>query len=296
MPEESVKVEYIPEGWESIWNHIDFYADTEEGKTLCFKMTSPYTCDVTYKDADNNADYAFGTVTIPTHVKWQGEVFAVTGIGMGAFKDCKSLGKIVLPETIEKIGMGAFFNCAYLPSIILPESVKEIGQAAFRDCKMLKSINLPNGLTLLNGLTFYGCRSLESIELPNSLSSISLRVFEGCESLASVKIPKGLTKIGEASFAGCSSLETIDMGDSLEFLSLHYFEGCNALKTIVLPKTVKWISITSESKVDDYVKILFKGTSADWENLMSNSLDANYALLASGYLRIPKPEVEYMEN
>lgn len=157
MPEEPVKVEYIPEGWESIWDHIDFKAETEDSKTLCFKITSPSTCEVTYHDITNNEDYAFGTVTIPAHVNWKGEVLAVTGIHDFSFQNCKNLGKIILPETIERIGI-----------------------SVFNGCKSLVSVELPNSLIVIEDNVFYGCELLESVNIPNSVTSIGQDAFLNC--------------------------------------------------------------------------------------------------------------------
>lgn len=212
MPEESVKVEYIPEGWESIWNHIDFYADTEEGKTLCFKMTSPSTCMVTYQDKDNNESYAFGTVTIPTHVKWKGEVFAVTGIGDNSFKSCRSLGKIILPETIERIGKSAFGGCDGLSSISVKEGNPNYDSRdecnAIIETKtntlILGSTNskIPYGITCIGDNAFSG-KGLTSIKIPDSVTCIGNYAFSGCSGLTSIEIPNSVTSIGYNAFDGC---------------------------------------------------------------------------------------------
>ena len=200
MPEESVKEEYIPEGWESIWNHIDFKAETEDSKTLCFKITSPSTCMVTYQDLANNADYVFGTVTIPAHVKWKGEVFAVTGINDHSFVGCKNLGKIILPETIKDIGYRPFQGCNSLVSVKLPNSLTEIGDWLFDSCELLESVNIPNSVTSIGKEAFYKCRSLASIELPKNLTKLGNGAFSSCSGLTSITIPNSVTSIGKGAF------------------------------------------------------------------------------------------------
>ena len=58
----------------------------------------------------------------------------VTKIAGGAFENCSSLYKIILPENVSEIGDSAFEGCSCLVSIILPEGVVSIRRAAFYNC------------------------------------------------------------------------------------------------------------------------------------------------------------------
>ena len=53
-----------------------------------------------------------------------------------AFRNCKALTAVVLPETLERIGRYAFSYCTKLDSLRIPENVTEIGTEAFSNCGM----------------------------------------------------------------------------------------------------------------------------------------------------------------
>ena len=55
-------------------------------------------------------------------------------IGQGAFSHCKSLGAVVLPDTLTKIGVDGFDGCSSLQSITLSYNISSIGIRAFSDC------------------------------------------------------------------------------------------------------------------------------------------------------------------
>lgn len=50
-----------------------------------------------------------------------------------AFRDCKSLTTVYIPDSVKEIGDGAFDGCAALTTVNIPKSVCSIGKAAFDD-------------------------------------------------------------------------------------------------------------------------------------------------------------------
>ena len=70
-----------------------------------------------------------------------------------AFKECGSLGSIVIPEGLKQIGSKCFCQSA-LESIILPSTLKWIERLAFDGCGELKSIVFPEGLEHIEGPCF----------------------------------------------------------------------------------------------------------------------------------------------
>lgn len=87
--------------------------------------------------------------------------FTVVGIGYGAF-----YGYYPLPsDSLESISKDAFRGCKVLTSISLPNSLKSIGDLAFAGCSSLKSISLPDKLQSIGDRAFSGCSSLTSIKV-----------------------------------------------------------------------------------------------------------------------------------
>ena len=81
-------------------------------------------------------------------------------IGTEAFKECKNLTNIKIPESIKYIGGNAFFDCTSLTSINIPESIKYIDACAFFNCKSLTSIRLPESIEFVEATAFMNCNDL----------------------------------------------------------------------------------------------------------------------------------------
>ena len=55
----------------------------------------------------------------------------MTSIGESAFRSCKGLTSVTIPNNVTTIGSGAFQWCTSLTSVTIPNSVKSIGDDAF---------------------------------------------------------------------------------------------------------------------------------------------------------------------
>lgn len=200
----------------------------------------------------------------------------VKEIGGEAFKGCKSLESMVIPESVTSIGHFAFNDCSSLKSIVIPGSVTSIGSAAFAVCVSLKNIDIPEGVKSIGDHAFSTCTSLESIIIPESVTSIDTGVFYKCTSLKeiivnenntayssdngllfnkaktellgyptgkaekSVVVPDGVTSIGVAAF-GDVGIENIILPNGLTNIDKYAFSRCASLKSVVIPEGVKSI-------------------------------------------------------
>lgn len=85
-------------------------------------------------------EYSESVYIIPEYVKFNDEIFTVTVIDEGAFKNIgfwandNNIKEIVLPITLKEIGKNAFAGREGLGRIIIPDSVEKIGDAAFAYC------------------------------------------------------------------------------------------------------------------------------------------------------------------
>ena len=140
-----------------------------------------------------------GNINIPETVKvlkvdagiYTEYILPVTSIGYCAFEAYPNLTRITIPKTVVEIKEGAFRYCRELRFVNIPNSVKYIGYQAFCGCSSLKSIVLPSETIEFKGEIFKACKSLQDVEFTSVAKIITADVFKGCYSLQSIIVPKG---------------------------------------------------------------------------------------------------------
>ncbi|MDE7395325.1 MAG: leucine-rich repeat domain-containing protein [Clostridiales bacterium] len=85
------------------------------------------------------------------------------GIADEAFRSCRSLTDVSIPNGVRYIGLRAFFNCDSLTSVRIPQGVKSIGNLAFAQCVSLTSVSIGSGVESIGAYVFYRCRSLTDV-------------------------------------------------------------------------------------------------------------------------------------
>jgi hypothetical protein len=96
---------------------------------------------------------------------------SVTSIPDRAFKRCRSLMGITIPNSVTSIGSQAFYYCESLETIDLENtSVQSIGAKAFFYCELLREIQLPTLISSIGDMAFWHCKALISIVLPGSIT------------------------------------------------------------------------------------------------------------------------------
>ena len=80
----------------------------------------------------------------------------------------------------------AFRNCKTLVGITIPNGVTNIGYMVFAYCTNLASVTIPNSVTTIESIAFDNCTSLASITIPNSVTTIKDSAFQECPNLTSV--------------------------------------------------------------------------------------------------------------
>lgn len=210
------------------------------------------TAYVTYQTWFSSDNYAgITSIVIPSEIECNGTIYKVTSIGEGAFRQCKSLTSITIPEGVKSIEEDAFSSCDSLVTVHIPTSVTIIGEEAFSWCPTLKSIELPYNLTTIGEGAFIGCNSLESITIPKSVRNIGEEAFRQCTSLKSIKVEDGnyvydsrencnaiIKTSTNALIAGCQNTTIPNDVRSIEDWA---FNWCKSLTSIFIPKSVTTI-------------------------------------------------------
>src|ERR1035441_1785037 len=177
-----------------------------------------------------------GAVTIPSMTNG----YPVTGIGDGAFEDCRRLTSVTIPASVTSIGDEAFDGCSSLTSVTIGTNVTigasftSMGQYAFGDCPSLTSVTLGTNLTDIGDYTFYNCTSLTTVTIPNSVISIGELAFQGCYGLTNVTIGTSVTSIGEMAFYQCDSLTNVTIPASVTNIGFIAFIDCTSLTAITV--------------------------------------------------------------
>ena len=180
---------------------------TEEGDTqiIQFKDAKVKAICVQNWDTNDDGELSYGEAAKVTSIRkfFRGttiqsfdELQYFTGIdeiGTDAFRQCKNLTNITIPQNVIWIEEYAFSGCNSLNYIIIPKDVTWIGNSAFSQCNNLTNIIIPNGVTTIGANAFLNCNRLENITIPNSVTTLGNSVFQGCTNLTTAII-----KIGRA--------------------------------------------------------------------------------------------------
>lgn len=194
------------------------FADGTKIGNLYYNLyPSNRTAEVTYRDHyhykniyigvnrdEYNKGWIINTAIIPETVEHKGILYTVTSIGENAFKDCKLLEKVVIPNTVTAIHTDAFSGCRNLPIIdniryadsylievvdktlskyTINNSTKWIGEFAFQNCRHLLDITIPESVVYIGEMAFDGCSELNTIVIPNSVKNIESQAFSNCPKL-----------------------------------------------------------------------------------------------------------------
>ena len=231
--------------------------------------------EVTYTNSNNNYANNYSgltTVNIPSSVTYSGKTYSVTSIGNYAFRGCRGLTSVTIPNSVTSIGSSAFSYCSGLTSVTIPNSVTSIGYEAFNGTPWFNNqpdglvyaglvaykykgtmpantlITLRDGTKGIAGGAFMGCSDLTSITIPNSVTSIGGSAFRGCSGLTSVTIPNSVTSIAYEAFCDCSGLTSVTIPNSVTSINYRAFYQCSGL-TEIRSKIVNVSDVSMRSDV-----------------------------------------------
>ncbi len=182
-----------------------------------------------------------------------------------AFRGCKDVSRVVLPDSLERIGDYAFSGCYSLASLEVGDGIRHIGREAFWSTDYyntssnwkydllyldnyligasarLTTVTVKDGTLCMADGVFFNCRSLTTVVLPDSLVGIGNAAFEYCQNLKSVTLGEGIAHIGDYAFDSCVNLPSITLPSSLARIGSYAFYECGRLTSINLPDGIQRI-------------------------------------------------------
>lgn len=178
---------------QAVYNEISYTIDRISG--------TAEVGDNTKSPAIKSAD---GQLVIPAEIQVGQIVYRVTGIAENAFKGCKNLTGIALPNTLEYMSRNAFEGTGiWLKKKNWKDGVLIVDSCLIAADKNIKSkYVVPEHVRLIAAGAFQGNKSLSRIELPPSLERIDNDLFRDCKSLSKVVIPASVKWIGQDVFVG----------------------------------------------------------------------------------------------
>ena len=127
--------------------------------------------------------------------------------------DNKDADKVVIPDTSPNgdrvIGIGgqAFRGCKKLAEIIIPDSVQFIKDGAFSECNNL--IKIENNLSYVDNWVIDCDDSITEAIIKGDCVGVADSAFKDCDNLMSITIGAEVKNIGELAFDGCKKLVEI---------------------------------------------------------------------------------------
>lgn len=164
---------------------------------------------------------------------------AFTKVGNSAFSGC-DMTELVFPATLREVGTEAFRQCKSLERVVFNGPLDKIWYDAFVWCSKLKEVVFKGAVKSLNG--FAGCSSLESVVLTEGLQVIESGVFRNCTALKEMTIPQSVREIGQSVFAGCTSLKEMELPAAMPAMQMELFQNCTALERLTIGEGVTSIA------------------------------------------------------
>ena len=151
----------------------------------------------------------------------------VTLINTSAFRMCKNLKSITIPNSVTVIEADAFFNSS-ITSTIIPNSVTFIGISAYAKCLELTKVSIGSSVDSIGPVAFGVCENLKQIDIkaaiPPKLGTAvfmsvpnTVPVYVPCQSVGSYQIAEGWTFnsiTGKEELSIAAESNNIEMGNA----------------------------------------------------------------------------------
>jgi hypothetical protein len=259
------EAETKPKGWDGSWNRdcrkVAWNVQVCENNDFEFKYDSSQDYKVaTLVKYKGSAD----TVSVPSAVFVDGEIYTVNQIGDEAFSGCASLKSVKLPSDIKGYGKMAFKNCTALEFIFVPQLVTSIGEDAFYGCTTAtiacEADSKPKGWNSNwnnnGGRVVWNAQLSENndfeFEYDSTLDGnyiarlVKYKGYSESVSVPTVIITDSaeytVIYVNKKAFSENRRIKTVKLPNTLRGFGERAFENCTSLESIVIPDSVDRIS------------------------------------------------------
>lgn len=231
----------------------DFSAVCSTGQTLYYNIVYGGVV-VTYEDCYNAGviegyryyhSYPHGYVFIPDSVTYNGNTYAVIGIGEYAFYGCNSITGIVISRNINSIGHSAFYGCTYLQTIEYNAINCSSPWFAYSGAmgapynystypntpNNIHKVIVGNDVLVIPPFFMYHTPSLDTVIMGSNVHIIGERAFAECPNITYLSIPTVVTNIGDYAFYQCGMKDTIILDNAI---SIGEYAFCSYQGVIVM--------------------------------------------------------------
>ena len=251
-------------------------------------------------------------------------------VGEAAWRSCRRLQIVCLPDTVVSLLHGAFSRCQVLRILTAP-GCTHFGTKAFEGCCSLTQI----GMTQCPGnrlaphaqlwpRVFQGCTALShlSLGMPQCGPAHPTRCLPDCcfleAGIVALSLPPDFNRIGPAACASCQQLQTVDLSQTdvseilgstfahctqLQRLSLSQnlriieqeaFYKCTSLKEVCIPPSLLYIARRAFAGCTQLRAVLKKGKSKTWRGTYArlNAFDKCEQLDKPQWLRFLPPNAK----
>lgn len=231
----------------------------------------------------NGTEYA---VKIPDTI----DGYSVEKIGPAAFKNCKTIISIEIPETVTEIGKYAFESTS-LDKLKLPSKIEKLGTGIIYGNTKIKSVIIPNTIKSMTDYYSSGsegalCGSeVTELVFEEGLKEIPYGAMNNMSKLEKVTIPYGATRIGDYALKNCKAITNIEIPETVTEIGNCVFENCTNLTVFCnyfshtaiacIDQQVEFAPLLNKYK-DDENKVIDRKKSI--YNINTNSLYSSGAL------------------
>jgi len=186
-------------------------------------------------------------------------------IESGAFKNCRQMRSVSIPDSVVSIGPRAFAGCRdslfdmrTIPGVRLVDGwaigvspsfsgtmdlmgVRGIADEAFRDCKGLTDVTFPRGQIHIGQDAFAGCDQVLCTNKIPGVTFVANHLLSVNSSYKGSIDLTGVNSIVDGAFLNCSDLTDVTFPNNLEIIGEYTFQGCSSLTKVAIPDSVTFI-------------------------------------------------------